>query len=53
MKKINKIYNLDYLEFLNKIDDKLINLAVIDPPYNLNKAKWDSIEVINNLFANL
>src|SRR3990167_10205622 len=50
MKKINEIYNLDCFEFLNKIDDKSINLAIIDPPYNLNKAKWDSFESEKDFF---
>lgn len=33
---------MDCFEFLNQIDDKSTNLAVIDPPYNMNKEKWDS-----------
>ncbi len=44
MLKINEIYNLDCFDFLKKIDDKSINLAVIDPPYNLRKARWDTFE---------
>ena len=42
MLKINKIYNLDCFDFLNKIDDAIADLAVIDPPYNLKKADWDT-----------
>ena len=42
MLKINEIYNLDCFDFLRKIDDKSISLAVIDPPYNLHKARWDT-----------
>ncbi len=41
MLKTNEIYNLDCFDFLSKIDDKSIDLAIIDPPYNLSKAKWD------------
>lgn len=47
MLKINKIYNLDCIEFLNKIDDKSVNLAVIDPPYNMHKADWDTFKSHN------
>lgn len=44
MIELNKIYNLDCLKFLNKIDDKSIDLAVIDPPYNMHKADWDTFK---------
>src|SRR3989338_2201264 len=50
MKKINEIYNLDCFEFLNKIDDKSINLAIIDPPYNMHKASWDSFTSEQDFF---
>lgn len=41
MLEVNKIYNLDCIDFLNKIENESINLAIIDPPYNLAKDKWD------------
>jgi len=41
MLKINKIYHLDCFEFLKKINDKSVDLAVIDPPYFLSKDTWD------------
>jgi len=44
MIKTNQIYNLDCFDFLNKIDDNSINLAVIDPPYNMSKADWDTFK---------
>ena len=44
MLKINKIYHLNCFEFLKKIDDKSIDLAVIDPPYFLNKDTWDTFK---------
>lgn len=50
MLKINKIYNLDCFDFLNKIDDKSINLAIIDPPYNLHKAEWDTFKNEKDFF---
>jgi len=50
MKKINKIYNLDCFEFLNQIDDGIIDLAIIDPPYNLRKEKWDTFKSEKDFF---
>jgi len=41
MLDINKIYNLDCFDFLEKIDNNAVDLAIIDPPYNLRKARWD------------
>jgi site-specific DNA-methyltransferase (adenine-specific) len=37
----NRIYNLDCFQFLEQIEKESIDLAVIDPPYNMKKAKWD------------
>ena len=42
MLEINKIYQMDCFNFLKKIDDNSIDLAIIDPPYNLRKADWDT-----------
>ncbi len=43
--KINHIYNLDVFDFLcNKVADNSIDLAIIDPPYNMKKADWDSFK---------
>ncbi|MDE2854987.1 MAG: site-specific DNA-methyltransferase [Chloroflexota bacterium] len=41
---INEIYDLDCFEFLAQVDDKIVDLAVIDPPYNMKKAEWDTFE---------
>lgn len=38
----NKIYNLDCMDFLNQVNDNSVSLAVIDPPYNMSKADWDT-----------
>lgn len=39
------IYNLDVFDFLNtKVIDNSVDLAVIDPPYNMKKADWDTFE---------
>jgi site-specific DNA-methyltransferase (adenine-specific) len=43
--KKNCIYNLDVFDFLNtKVADNSIDLAVIDPPYNMKKADWDTFK---------
>ncbi len=43
--KGNKIYHLDVFEFLNeKVKDNSVDLAVIDPPYNMKKAQWDTFK---------
>ncbi len=42
--EINKLYNLDVFEFLDIVKNKSIDLAVIDPPYNLKKADWDTFK---------
>ena len=41
---VNKIYNIDCLEGLKKIDDKSVDLIFTDPPYNIKykNEKWDS-----------
>lgn len=38
----NKFYKLDCFEFLDGVPDNSVDLAVIDPPYNLKKADWDT-----------
>jgi len=44
MLKINKIYNLDCFEFLKRVDRNTVDLVIVDPPYFLNKAAWDSFK---------
>jgi len=33
---------MDCFEFLSGLDDNSVDLAVVDPPYNLHKAPWDT-----------
>ena len=42
--EINKVYHADVFDFLDKLEDNCIDLAVIDPPYNLKKGDWDAFE---------
>lgn len=39
------IHQLDVFDFLNdKVKDNSIDLAIIDPPYNMKKADWDKFK---------
>jgi site-specific DNA-methyltransferase (adenine-specific) len=38
----NRIYKLDCFDFLSRLEDTTVDLAIIDPPYNLSKADWDT-----------
>lgn len=42
--EINKIYFADVMEFIPTLKDNSIDLAIVDPPYNLNKGDWDTFE---------
>ena len=47
---LNKEINLiqgDCLEKMKEIPDKSINLVLIDPPYNINKADWDKWKTVD------
>ncbi len=39
---INEIYELDCFQFLTMVEDGIVDLAIIDPPYNMKKAEWDT-----------
>ena len=38
----NQIYCMNCFEFLDIVDNNSVQLAVIDPPYNMKKADWDT-----------
>jgi len=40
--ELNKIYHLDCFDFLRQVDNNFVDLAIIDPPYNMKKAEWDT-----------
>jgi site-specific DNA-methyltransferase (adenine-specific) len=42
MLEINKTYNMDCFSFLDKVEKETVDLAIIDPPYNMKKADWDT-----------
>ena len=39
----NKLLNSDCLDFIGDMDDNSVDLAILDPPYNVNAAEWDNI----------
>lgn len=39
MLKINNVYNMDCMEGIKLLDDKSIDLVIIDPPYKLQFCK--------------
>lgn len=51
MLEINKIYNMDCMEGIKLLDDKSIDLVIIDPPYKLNITKMKHTNKLNN-YAN-
>ncbi len=48
--KLNRVYLDDVFDFLNCLPDDSIDLAIIDPPYNQNIARWDSFSTENEYF---
>ncbi|MBO3356283.1 DNA-methyltransferase [Clostridium perfringens] len=41
-----KLYKGDCLKLMKDIPDKSVDLVLIDPPYNIKKAKWDSWKTV-------
>lgn len=50
MLKLNQIYHSDCFDFLGQVQDLSVNLAVIDPPYNMRKARWDTFKNEDKFF---
>lgn len=42
--KLNQIYIMDVFKFLEILPNESCDLAIIDPPYNLKVASWDSFK---------
>lgn len=38
---MNKIYNMDVLEFLSSLNSESVDLIITDPPYNSKTINWD------------
>jgi|TARA_R100000501_G_C2564433_1_gene73782 site-specific DNA-methyltransferase (adenine-specific) len=41
--EINKIYNMDAIEFMKKIDDRSVDMILCDLPYGTTDCSWDEI----------
>ena len=50
--QLDKIYIKDVFLFLKYLPDNIIDLAIIDPPYNLKIAKWDIFKNNEEEFLN-
>ena len=46
----NEIYEMDVFDFLNNIENQSVDLAVVDPPYNMKKGDWDTFKTENDYF---
>lgn len=51
--KYNKIYLADCLDIIEKIEPNSIDLAILDPPYNIYAASWDRIKNYFDWLANI
>lgn len=40
--KYGKLYQLDAIEFMKTLEKESVDLIFADPPYNINKAEWDT-----------
>lgn len=36
-----ELLNIDCMEYMKDVPDKAFDLAIVDPPYGINMAKWD------------
>ncbi len=48
--KLNQIYQMDCFDFLKEIQNCSVDLAIIDPPYNMAKANWDTFKSEQDFF---
>ncbi len=46
----NRIYQIDCFQFLDGVQDKSVDLVVVDPPYNIKKADWDTFKSEKEFF---
>lgn len=42
MIRLDEIELMDVFDFLNEVENETVDLAIIDPPYNLSQGDWDS-----------
>jgi site-specific DNA-methyltransferase (adenine-specific) len=39
----NKLVHCDFLDFVSSLSDGSVDLAILDPPYNVGADKWDNV----------
>ncbi len=48
MKERYSLFNADCLEHIQTIKDNSVDLVLIDPPYNIDKASWDTWKSVDD-----
>ena len=48
MLELNKLYNMDCMEGMKQFPDKYFELAIVDPPYGLERHKRGSLRIDNS-----
>lgn len=51
--EINKIYRMDAIEFMKKIDDKSIDMILCDLPYGTTACSWDEIILLEPMWKEM
>jgi len=44
--ELNKVYCMDALELLSKIDDKSVDMILCDLPYGKTNLEWDKKNIV-------
>ena len=42
MLDLDNVYHLDCFKLIEQLDDETVDLVLVDPPYNMKKASWDT-----------
>jgi site-specific DNA-methyltransferase (adenine-specific) len=42
--QLGKLYNMDVIKFLGQLENNSVDMIFADPPYNINKAEWDTFQ---------
>ena len=50
--KTNQLFNGNCLTELDKVEDKSVQLVLIDPPYNIGKDEWDNFGIVKKGYQN-
>lgn len=45
---VDKIYNIDCLKGMEKLPNRSVDLIIMDPPYNIHKADWDTFKTVGD-----